>query len=773
MFKKKILIVLLIALYTLTGTLNADEYANTSYYVAYDKDDAKQYVLVLPSVNKAYTHEAGHIAASDLKRVDDQFESFPTYNDGNLCFSALTSDATGENGADKMEEKCYEVNFFYTQKEIITEGVAFILFYAPSDKVYEGLAGDAGSFEVVREGSVVHNENSITGDDYTNFAFNVKTGTVEGVVDEGSNTTLTSNLLVGKTFYVFDGEISTVSFTETSMIWDALFSNDDGNNSYSIANNGIIVQDDDDEVHVSFVREESDRLLFELGEKSIIFYKTLSAFQTYLETLIPSNGIKTDPDNDSVNRNVANDGFELTSLKTEIVNNTLVIEVKAKSSILNAIKTTPRANFNNILWVTISNDYEYGLMADGHYMRKDHYDANHEWQWGTEVSEYTSEILSDGVKITLPLSALSQEIKDLGYLNIGVEIADDHDDAVGADETEDEEHMFDTIESMVKIPMSTGGNTVTELLAGKTVYGVSEDNTMITALSFNSGMTAISGENASDTWTDSIVNVTDTTITSRDESGDFVITLVEATVDYLVINTSTKTNTRLYFDETKAQAYFFGATASALVGTWYINDAEGQVTVTFFADGNYILAESGTADADGQSGIERGTYTYNSTAGTLTSVAQVDTNGEWGLSHTSGGSLGIEITNNQLTLIEGTDRYTATLVENVDSSIIGSWYFNGSTDDPNKLIVITFLADGTYMMAEDSVADDTGGDGMELGTYIWDARTGAFQSTTTVDTNGEWGLSHTGNGMVVTIQNNTLSFTIPNDEGIDFTKVPH
>ncbi len=189
MFKHRILTILLIVIYALGGTLYAKEYDKTSYYVAYDTEDTKQFVLVLPSVQKAYTHEAGHIAATDLKPVDEQFISFPKYNNGNLCFSALKSDASGDNGASIMAEKCYEVKFFYTQKEVVSGGVAFMLFYAPADKVYEGLAGDSESFEVVREGTKVFNENSMTGDDYSNFVFNKDTGTVEGVVRDTGDAT--------------------------------------------------------------------------------------------------------------------------------------------------------------------------------------------------------------------------------------------------------------------------------------------------------------------------------------------------------------------------------------------------------------------------------------------------------------------------------------------------------------------------------------------------------------------------------------------------------
>ncbi len=73
-----------------------------------------------------------------------------------------------------MAGNCYDVNFFYTQKEAAPSGgMAFILTYTPLDRVYEGLAGDATSFKMVRDGDTVQNENSVTGDDYTLFSFDV------------------------------------------------------------------------------------------------------------------------------------------------------------------------------------------------------------------------------------------------------------------------------------------------------------------------------------------------------------------------------------------------------------------------------------------------------------------------------------------------------------------------------------------------------------------------------------------------------------------------
>jgi len=169
---KNLLAFCLILLFALSGILFAKEYSNTSYYVAYDTADKTQFALVMPSVAKVYTHKAGHILPSDLTQIDTQFKSFPSYDNGELCFSDLKEGVFGSAGADIMAGKCYTVDFFYIQKDLVEDkGMTFILVYTPNDKVYEGLAGDAPSFEVVRDGDDVYNENSISGDDYTYFKF--------------------------------------------------------------------------------------------------------------------------------------------------------------------------------------------------------------------------------------------------------------------------------------------------------------------------------------------------------------------------------------------------------------------------------------------------------------------------------------------------------------------------------------------------------------------------------------------------------------------------
>ncbi|MDM5272453.1 hypothetical protein PGH07_09700, partial [Sulfurovum sp. zt1-1] len=211
-FRPKSLASSIAAVCALSGSLYATDYTNTSFYVAYDSADATQYALVMPSVAKVYTHKAGQIQAADLTQIDDQFSSFPTYNNGELCFPVLKDGATGNGGASTMAGNCYDVNFYYTQKAIIPEGAAFMLYYDTGDKVYEGLAGNPGSFQVVKDGATINNANSITGDDYTHYTFDHATGTAILGVDTASlpqqtlSNSITGNVTLTKdTLWLIDG----------------------------------------------------------------------------------------------------------------------------------------------------------------------------------------------------------------------------------------------------------------------------------------------------------------------------------------------------------------------------------------------------------------------------------------------------------------------------------------------------------------------------------------------------------------------------------------
>ena len=79
------------------------------------------------------------------------------------------------------------------------------------------------------------------------------------------------------------------------------------------------------------------------------------------------------------------------------------------------------------------------------------------------------------------------------------------------------------------------------------------------------------------------------------------------------------------------------ANASAIVGGWYAThagQADSTVAFDFLANGTYVEVQDGNKllDPNGQNGMERGTYTWDPTSGTLTVTSlAIDTDGGWGL----------------------------------------------------------------------------------------------------------------------------------------------
>jgi hypothetical protein len=76
------------------------------------------------------------------------------------------------------------------------------------------------------------------------------------------------------------------------------------------------------------------------------------------------------------------------------------------------------------------------------------------------------------------------------------------------------------------------------------------------------------------------------------------------------------------------------------------------------------------------------------------------------------------------------------------AAIVGGWY-GTNLGQAEGTVAFVFLSNGQYVEVEDgnSALDPSGQNGMERGTYTWDAGTGEFSSVTLLNTDGEWGLS--------------------------------
>lgn len=185
----------------------------------------------------------------------------------------------------------------------------------------------------------------------------------------------------------------------------------------------------------------------------------------------------------------------------------------------------------------------------------------------------------------------------------------------------------------------------------------------------------------------------------------------------------------------------------AIWGSWAttITPSELQV-ITFMPDGAFILAhDDDPLVAGGADGMERGTYLWNATTNELTYTVAVDTDGTGGLSHLSASqtppyTFVIDPSGNSAVFHfgpNGSDQIVFTRVIDATKLFVGAWKLVEPIADFST--VLTVFSDGTFTLASDAI--DTEPAGMERGTYVYDATTGNVTFTTTVDTNGAFGVN--------------------------------
>ena len=224
------------------------------------------------------------------------------------------------------------------------------------------------------------------------------------------------------------------------------------------------------------------------------------------------------------------------------------------------------------------------------------------------------------------------------------------------------------------------------------------------------------------------------------------------------------------------------ASAQSIVGAWSGGDTEttkeGAGVAVFLANGSFYYIENvAKSEApDGFPGFERGTYTWNPTTGAITLNTVQDLNGNTGIGGANGRTdLKFIVSGDTGTfIVPGGDGQSASKRVTGASPIVGAWSY-GNPAVANDSAVIVFLPNGVYFEAEDgdstaATGDPSGKDGIEHGTYVWNPTTGAMTSSRTpapyIDTNGEWGLSHTGTNLTFRVSADGLTLvgsTGPNE----------
>ena len=173
-----------------------------------------------------------------------------------------------------------------------------------------------------------------------------------------------------------------------------------------------------------------------------------------------------------------------------------------------------------------------------------------------------------------------------------------------------------------------------------------------------------------------------------------------------------------------------------VVGAWRSTNGAGFSYLVMFADNTFLYAENDPAAQAPENGLEVGTYSYDANSGDITFTVTYDDNapgadsgiGDIGTPAVFPASLSKG--NNTLTLANG-----ALVLSKADftsiSSTVGIWR---ATNGAGFSYLVMF-ADNTFLYAENDPAAQAPENGLEVGTYSYDANSGDITFTITYDDN--------------------------------------
>ena len=217
------------------------------------------------------------------------------------------------------------------------------------------------------------------------------------------------------------------------------------------------------------------------------------------------------------------------------------------------------------------------------------------------------------------------------------------------------------------------------------------------------------------------------------------------------------------------------ATAALLHGAWALGDANGYAVLRFGANGQYLMAQSTAADAEGRPGIEEGHMDIDLAATHQVGLlANVDSNNQRGFSHPIPNDRISSVTDTAISFSDGT--VVSRMAEDINS-LVGLWAVGSATDF--KAPHFAFFANGKALsihQAETEGACATarmGPPGVEFSDYTFNAATSVLTFLNrTVDTSGCTGIWDTTDplqpatvSITITMAPDRRSFTLPVDGG--------
>ena len=99
---------------------------------------------------------------------------------------------------------------------------------------------------------------------------------------------------------------------------------------------------------------------------------------------------------------------------------------------------------------------------------------------------------------------------------------------------------------------------------------------------------------------------------------------------------------------------------------------------------------------------------------------------------------------------------------------VGAWKLAAPIADLSA--VLTVFSDGTFTVASDAIGTEPAG--MERGTYVYDATTGNVEFTTTVDTNGAFGMNDSASLPAVRVVQATVEESLGQLDFLNYRETP-
>lgn len=211
------------------------------------------------------------------------------------------------------------------------------------------------------------------------------------------------------------------------------------------------------------------------------------------------------------------------------------------------------------------------------------------------------------------------------------------------------------------------------------------------------------------------------------------------------------------------EAAFDPMGGSPLVGTWVLDEGNGNVNVLVFLDDtNYIIGHTENQEFDSTlsltvaASVEYGTYSWDEANGDFSVSVTDQSDGEGGLSHPLG-AMALSINGSgQLVLNDGEDIILEP-VESETDPLLGSWVLGDN--------VLVFIDSTNYIIMHETNGEfdtDLGATiaaSAEEGTYTWNSSTGAFAVTVEDQSDGEGGISHPDGSWTMTLVDDVLTLT--------------